>query len=448
MTELYSIDSAETLNAKRIRPATPDEFLPPLGQWATIGGLVILGGFVGAIVLAAVLPYKVVIKAPAVVRPSGELRLVEAGAEGIIETIKVEVNQTVQAGQVLATIDNSRLQTQIQQQREKIDSRETQLRQIEAQLTALEQQIAAETEQQQQAIAAAGADLRLAERDYQESITVTQADLDDAEAALNLSQDELSRFRQLADTGAVSELQIREKVASVEVAQARLKKVRAALNPSNAAVDRAQEQVMQAQSRGNATLAQLQQDQEERRRQHQDLESQLDQNRQELVQLEQELNNTEIRAPIAGIILALNLRNTDQVVRLGDEVAQIAPADEVVVVKAMVASQDINQVDVGQTALVRISACPYPDYGTLKGTVNAIAPDTQSSIPNNPDMANSVSTNSPGTYAVTIGPDQLSLSDGQQDCLIHPGLEGRADIISRQESVLKFVLRKAKLWVS
>ena len=48
-------------------------------------------------------------------------------------------------------------------------------------------------------------------------------------------------------------------------------------------------------------------------------------------------------------------------------------------------------------------------------------------------------------YDVTIQPESLKLSSSGRECPIQSGMEGRADIISREETVLRFILRKARL---
>ncbi|MEM7061693.1 MAG: HlyD family efflux transporter periplasmic adaptor subunit [Cyanobacteria bacterium P01_B01_bin.77] len=434
---------------QQIRQANSDDFLPSLGNWTVIGGLVILAGFMGTIALSAVLKYKVVVQAPAAIRPAGELRLVEAGTDGIIEQIKVNENQFVQAGEILAIVNNSSLETQRQQLLDTIASIQQQLSQIQAQLTALDQQIAAETEQLQRSISSAEASLRLNQRGYQDALTESQADLKEAEASLTLAQDELQRYQQLADTGAISELQIGERIAAVEIAKARLERVTAALNPTNAEVDIAKERIVQEEARGNAIIARLHQEHKERLRQYQELENQLERDREALDQVDKELDSTAIRAPISGTILELNLRNVEQVVNRGDEIAQIAPTTDTIVLKALVAPQDINKVEIGQVVKARISACPYPDYGTLPGIVEAISPDAVISTgPNEQTVSNLVGTNYQGTYSVDVQPEHTSLSAQGEECVLQPGMEGRADIISQQESVLRFVLRKARLLVN
>lgn len=103
-----------------------------------------------------------------------------------------------------------------------IDQLQMQLQQVTQQLIAIENQIKAEQIKLDSAIASARANLQLAQRQYQDQQAITQADAREAKAAVKFAQDELNRFRQLDDTGAVADLQIEEKAAALETAQARL----------------------------------------------------------------------------------------------------------------------------------------------------------------------------------------------------------------------------------
>ncbi len=171
-----------------------------------------------------------------------------------------------------------------------------------------------------------------------------------------------------------------------------------------------------------------------------------------------------IRAPVDGTILKLDLRNPGQTVRPGEFIAQIAPGDAPLVVKARIAAQDISKVktckaekikncEEGKVQL-RFSAYPYPDYGTLKGAVRAIAPDAITSQgsgtgASSQDSGTGASSQSSGTgassYEVTIQPERSYLVKGSQQYPIQSGMEVTADIISREETVLTFMLRRARL---
>ena len=51
-------------------------------------------------------------------------------------------------------------------------------------------------------------------------------------------------------------------------------------------------------------------------------------------------------------------------------------------------------------------------------------------------------------YEVTIEPESLTLGKANNLCSIQLGMESRADIIAREETVLQFLLRKSRLSVN
>jgi HlyD family secretion protein len=148
---------------------------------------------------------------------------------------------------------------------------------------------------------------------------------------------------------------------------------------------------------------------------------------------------------VTGIIQELTLRNRGQVVHEGELIARIALADNALEIKAFVAIQDIGDVALGQPVYMRVSACPYPDYGTLQATVTAISPDAISSQDRSRMVERGARLGSTTGYDVTARPDTLVLNGAGRSCEIQAGMEGRVDIVSREETVLQFLLRKARL---
>ena len=154
----------------------------------------------------------------------------------------------------------------------------------------------------------------------------------------------------------------------------------------------------------------------------------------ELEQVDIKLENSVIRSPADGSILKLSLRNSGQTVEVGTAIAEIVPSDALLVFKARVNASDIARVKVGQPVQIRVSAYPFPDYGILKGTVSSISPDAIA-----PEVLREA------YYEVTIAPEKPYLEKNDRSFPIQSGMEGRADIILSQETVLSFVLRKARL---
>ncbi|UKO99922.1 HlyD family efflux transporter periplasmic adaptor subunit [Nostoc sp. UHCC 0870] len=279
----------------------------------------------------------------------------------------------------------------------------------------------------------------------EQAVISAEAKLEQAKAnAKNLLEEKeqavISAEAKLEQAKANAKNLLEEKEQALTTAQTNVVKANTALNPSNAPVTVASERIKQEQAKGEATLAALNKERETLLQQRLQFQTQLDRTRKELQQTDNDINQSVIRAPIAGTVLQLNLRNSGQVVQPSEAIAQIAPINAPILIKANIQSQDVNKVKPGQQVQMRVSACPYPDYGTLRGTVKTIAPDA---LP----IANNTSLPSPpkAGYEVIIEPQTPYVGRGARQCQLKSGMEGQADIISRQETVLHFILRKARL---
>ncbi|XHR82379.1 MAG: HlyD family efflux transporter periplasmic adaptor subunit [Gloeotrichia echinulata GP01] len=479
-------------NPDSLHLATPNEFLPPISKWTTLGGAVLLSIFAASIALAGVLKYKVTIKAVATIRPSGELRLVQSPIEGTIKSITVQVNQEVKQGDIIALIDDHRLQTQKQQLLTNIQQATLQLSQLDAQISALDQQLSAEQSRSDRNIASIQAELNRNRRELQNRQVTSVTGVDEAQANFQQAQKELQktqaqlkasqasfrssaaslkaakakqdRYQPLVQTGSISQDQFQEVQLAVEQQQqllesqratveerqqailqqqqavaasaARLKGTYTTLNPSNADVTISQERIASETATSKINLAKLNQERQQLIQQKLEIQKQNSRDRQELMQINREIASTVIRATASGIIQELKLRNSLQVMRPGDIIAQIAPSDAPLIIKALVGDQDIRKVEKGQEVQLRLSGCSYTEYGTLKAQVRDISPDTISSENQSSNTA---------TYQITIQPEKQVLISGDRKCVIQSGMEGRADIISSQETLLDFIRRKARL---
>ncbi|MEH2121049.1 HlyD family secretion protein [Nostoc sp.] len=431
-----------------IRLVENDEYLPPISIWTRLGGIFLIGSIGAAFSLASVFKYNIIVKADATVRPTGEIRVVQASAEGTIRSIKVKENQVVKKGDAIAVIDNSELESRKEEILGNIQQNQLQRSQINGQLKALETQVTAESNAMQQAVTSAKADLSRNQRDYRDRGITSQTEVDEAQAFVASAKDKLDRYKGLAKTEAVTAAEISEKEQDFKAALARLERSKIGLNPSDATVAIAQERIAQELTKGKSTLAALNKDRQEIIRRQIEIQNQTSNAQQELKRVFTELQKTVIRTSEGGTILRLELRNTGQVVKAGDVIAQIAPNNAPLVIKARVAASDITKVKVCKVIQVtkctqgkvqmRLSAYPYPDYGILNGavrgiTADVIIPQSNSNIPAAP------------YYEITIQPDRFYLIKGNQSYAIQPGMEVTADIISKEETVLTFILRKARL---
>ncbi|PHM07342.1 HlyD family secretion protein [Nostoc sp. 'Peltigera malacea cyanobiont' DB3992] len=481
-----------------------NEFLPPISRWTTFGGLFIVFALALAVPVAAVAKYKVTVIGQAVVRPAGELPIVQAATEGQVMQIYVKENQTLQKGDKIATIDDSRLQTKKNQLQTNIQQARLQLIQTVPQINAIDSQIRAESDRTNRTIASAKAELKGRDREHQDKNITSITELQEASANVKMAQEELyagqaqlqsalanlhateaalgaatskqNRYESAAKQGALSRDQLEEVQLAVKQQQqavqaqkatykaqektnerlkqavngaiAKRDRAQAALNPSNAEVAMATERIAQEKASGEVNKASLERELQVLLKQKIETEKQLEREENELKQVQIDLKQTTITATADGIISKLNLRNPGQTLRAGEEVVQIVPSHAPLVIKAAVGSQEKGKIKVGQKVQMRVTACPYPDYGTLNGVVKGISPDAVRSQKNDADAdTNSIpkATAVGAFYEVTIEPENLALGRSTKKCQIQLGMDGRVDIITREETVLKFVLRKARL---
>ena len=481
------------------RTVTPEEFLPSISMWTSLGGMVLVAVFGTGIFMSTVLKYKVTVQAGAAIRPLGELRIVQSGAEGSIVSILVKENQKVIQGEIIATLNDARLQSKVSQLQGDLQKGSLQIAAIDVQTAAFDRQIAAEKEQIDRAVAGVKSERGRYEREYRDKQITSRAEVAEATAnfqtaereqqvaqvelqvgAANLKSIEagyksavakLDRYRSAAAAGAISQNQLeeaqltaeqqhqaiaaqvatinkqRQTIARFQAATgatvARWQRAQAGLNPSTADLATSDQKIARERAIGNSTIARLQKEREQLLQQRMEIKNLLGRNQEDINQLTTELQSTVIRASSGGIIQELNIRNNGQIVRPGDRIAQIVPTDAPLKIEAAVASGDISKVQVGQKVQMRVSACPYTDYGVLSGRVKAISPDAK--VPAKELGGDSPRLPAMATYQVTVQPDTTLLKNGKAKCLIQPGMEGRVDIISKEETVLQFMLRKARL---
>lgn len=162
----------------------------------------------------------------------------------------------------------------------------------------------------------------------------------------------------------------------------------------------------------------------------------------------------EFGANISGgqkqkLAIARAIVNNPPVLILDESTNSLDPLSETQVLDRLFSFRRGKTTAIGQQVQMRVSACPYTDYGTLEGLVTAISPDAIARE-NNPAstsflLRSKIPQEDGIAYEVTIEPAKLTLGQENQICTIQSGMEGQAEIISRKETVLAFILRKTRL---
>lgn len=98
--------------------------------------------------------------------------------------------------------------------------------------------------------------------------------------------------------------------------------------------------------------------------------------REVLAQRSDALDDTEIRAPVDGIVKNVRLTTVGGVLRASDEVMTIVPTEGSLILETRLSPSDRAYVTVGQRASVKFDAYDSSIYGSADGDVTYISPDT------------------------------------------------------------------------
>ena len=145
--------------------------------------------------------------------------------------------------------------------------------------------------------------------------------------------------------------------------------------------------------------------------------------------LEERVSRTIIKAPMDGIVSQLNYRTEGGFVNTGDVVLELVPSGEALMIEGRIAPQDISQIRVDDTALIRLSAYDSAKYGTIDGRVTRISPDA---VADN-------STQGSSFYIIDVAIESDLFIEGSRDPVaLIPGMTATIDVLSGKRTVLEY----------
>ena len=153
---------------------------------------------------------------------------------------------------------------------------------------------------------------------------------------------------------------------------------------------------------------------------------------QNLKSSEDQLNRTVVTSPMDGIVNDLTISTIGGVVRPGEQIMQITPADDELFVEAQVKPKDIASIRQGQAATIKLSAYDYTIYGSLKGQVHLVSADTFKDERRPEEEPH---------YKVTLQVDLNTLTERQSQIDIRPGMLAGVELHTGEKTILQYLLK-------
>jgi membrane fusion protein, adhesin transport system len=141
-----------------------------------------------------------------------------------------------------------------------------------------------------------------------------------------------------------------------------------------------------------------------------------------------------LMAPMRGVVNKVAVSTIGGVVRPGEEIMQIIPLGDELLVEARVSPRDIAEVRLGQDATVKLSAYDYTIYGSLKGRVQFVSADTFRD-------ERSRAVDGDPHYKVTLAVDLTQLTDRQTNLEIRPGMQATVELQTGSKSILTYLTK-------
>tara|TARA_R100000005_G_C5003701_1_gene212251 strand:- start:6687 stop:8015 length:1329 start_codon:yes stop_codon:yes gene_type:complete len=367
--------------------------------------------------------------------PSSQVQIIQNLEGGILEELMVHEGDIVEKGQILLRIDATgyasrageiesnylnlmgriaRLEAEAKDEplvfpaellaeRKDISVREQNL--YNARQAELQSQIAILRQQAQQ---------------RQQEIAEINGQLKQLRTSLGLANEEWAITEPLAQRGIVSKvdaLKLRREIntlrGQISVSELSLPRVEGALKEAN---QRIEEKILSFKSQAAQELSTAR--------------AEYEASRQAILGVQDRVTRTNVRSPVTGEVKAVKVRTIGGVVKPGEDIIEIVPIDDTLLVEANIRPSDIAFLRPGQAATVKITAYDYSIYGGLPAKLERISADTILDEKTGESY-----------YQIIVRTDQNFLQRGENSYPIIPGMVASVDILTGQKTVLDYILK-------
>jgi HlyD family secretion protein len=350
---------------------------------ALAGVLVMVGGVGG---WAAVTPLSGAVIAPATVVVDSNVKKVQHQTGGIVGEIRVKDGDHVHAGDVLLRLDETVARANLQITSKQLDQFAAREARLLAERDGLDAMVVSPTLQE-----------RMREPDFALMFADERRLFENRRSARDGLKNQLGeRVAQLSDEIVGIEAQLTAKERETSLIREELKGVRElyrknllpltrvnALDRDAARIEGERGQLLAAVAQAKGKISEtrlqiLQIDRDLKTEVGKDLREQ-QAKQAELVErriaADDQLRRVDIRSPQTGIVHQLSVHTVGGVVSPGEPIMLVVPEGEQLVLEAKVSPQEIDHVQVGQPAIVRMTAFNQRTTPEFRGEVSYVAAD-------------------------------------------------------------------------
>lgn len=237
--------------------------------------------------------------------------------------------------------------------------------------------------------------------------------------SLKLVEDELAITSPLAEDGVVSKVELFRLKRQVN-------EIRSELASSEILIPKIGYALQELISKRREIAYQFRTEMQE---QLNELEGQWEQMHEAQISLRDRVDRTTVTSPVKGTIQKINISTVGGVIQPGMDIVEIVPIEDQLLVEAKILPKDIAFLRLGLEAVVKFTAYDFAIYGGLKGKLEHISADSIQDEEGN------------SFYLVRIRTKYNYLGDENAPLPIIPGMMTEVDVITGKKTVLDYLLK-------
>ncbi|MBT9386708.1 HlyD family type I secretion periplasmic adaptor subunit [Pseudooceanicola sp. CBS1P-1] len=368
--------------------------------------------------------------------PSGDVQVIDAAENAVLEKLDVAEGDLVDKGQVLMELDGVQMTSDLGQEQQKAYGLEARITRLKAEISgeALDfapaliehapEVVRSETDLYRGRADALATDIAILESQRvqrAQELAEGKTDIDTAEASLAILSQERALMAPLVERGIEPQTTLLSLAQTETELTGKLVRARAAVPRLQSALQEIDQQIAAQRKKyrtdaltdlalATADLAAL---------------------KPALPALEQRARRARIRAPVRGIVNRIHRTTLGSMARAGEQLIEIVPLDDSLLVEAYIRPKDIAFLYPGQKVKVKITAYDYARYGSLDGEILRIGADAIQRSERDEEEV----------YVAEIRTRSNILDAEGAAVQIMPGMIAQVDILSGKKSVLDYIIR-------
>ncbi len=328
------------------------------------------------------------------VTPSSRAQMIDSLDGGIVKQLNVHEGNIVQRGEVLATLDPTRFQTNFGEAIARVRTLRASSERLQAELSDTPLTFSADILQHPELVARETQLYQARRQNFVETIGNLQQSLALVQAELNVTEPLMLR----GAAGKVDVIRLRRQVSDLRG------KIDEARNDYSV---RAHEE----QVKNNGEL---------------DAQLQVAAGKQDL------LTRTTLISPVRGIVKDVRVTTVGGVLEPGGKLMEIVPLEDQLLIETRINPRDIGYIRPGLPAVVKITAYDASIYGDLYGEVETVSPDTLQDEVRHDEFY----------YRVYVRTQKAELTNKSgRKFAIMPGMVANVEIKTGQKTVMDYLLK-------